>query len=38
MQRFSDAILIFRNNNEEIYFIFHAHGWDGAGCGCDGLG
>ncbi len=33
MQRVSDAILIFRNNNEEIYFILHAYGWDGAGCG-----
>lgn len=38
MQRVSDAILIFRKNNEEIYFILHAHGWDGAGCGYDGLG
>ena len=38
MQRFSDAILIFSNNNEEIYFILHAHGWGGSGYGCDGLG
>lgn len=33
MQRVSDAILIFRNNNEEIYFILHAYGWGGASCG-----